>query len=102
MKRQRGKVWVIARCNTRCSHRLSWSTQGIRAPKKAVRRARAATTPVAAGVPVKLAFRLDRRARVAIAASHKRGRKVAATLTVATSHAGGGTSKRQWRVVLKP
>ena len=102
MRRQRGTVWLIARCNTRCSHRLSVSASKSTAVKKAARRAKLASRPVAAGVPVKLAFKLDRRAQAAIAASHRQGRAVVVKLTVVTSHAGGATSKRVWRMVLKP
>ena len=101
MRRQRGTVWLVARCNTRCSHRLSVSASKSPAVKKAVRRARLASRPVAAGVPLKLSLRLDRRAQAAIAASHRRGRTVVVKLTVVTSHAGG-TSKRVWSMVLKP
>ena len=100
INRQRGRIWLVARCNTRCSHRLSASASGRPAVAKTFRRVRAASGPVAAGVPVKLSFRLNRRARAAIAASSRRGRLVV-RLTVVTSHTGGGTTQRQRRVVLK-
>ena len=102
MKRQRGKVWLVARCNTRCSHRLSAPVSKSPAVKKAAGRASLASRSVAAGVPLKLSFKLDRRARAAIAASHRRGRTVVVRVTVVTSYAGAGTSKRTWSMALKP